>query len=175
MYSTNTHTAHSPHLAGTGEDLFSALTLKAEYEKFLGIPYSAPYDKIFPAGTPENQEAIRGLKDKDEPEVWIDTVSPSLYYQYLTLAHASMTCSIWQYYPLMNKPVSRSVDILLPGGNGAVEWSAKLREDLVEGDPDSKFRDEVPTFHGLSVSGNVTGRILFAGETNSIQEGTCCG
>jgi len=75
----------------------------------------------------------------------------------------------------MNKPVSRSVDILLPGGNGAVEWSAKLREDLVEGDPDSKFRDEVPTFHGLSVSGNVTGRILFAGETNSIQEGTYCG
>jgi N-acetylated-alpha-linked acidic dipeptidase len=65
----------------------------------------------------------------------------------------------------MNKPVSRSVDILLPDGNGAVEWSAKLREDIIEGDPDSVFRDEVPTFHGLSVSGNVTGKILFAGES----------
>jgi N-acetylated-alpha-linked acidic dipeptidase len=67
----------------------------------------------------------------------------------------------------MNKPVSRSVDILLPDGNGAVEWSAKLREDIVEGDPDSVFRDEVPTFHGLSVSGNVTGKILFAGESEA--------
>jgi hypothetical protein len=68
-------TSRSPHLAGTGEDLFSALTLKAEYEEFLGIPFSAPYDKIWPAGTPENQAAIRDLEDKDEPEVWIDTVS----------------------------------------------------------------------------------------------------
>lgn len=75
---TNAIRLSSPHLAGTGEDLISALTLKAEYEKFLGMPYSAPYDKIWPAGTAENQAAIRGLKDKDEPEVWIDTVRPGV-------------------------------------------------------------------------------------------------
>jgi N-acetylated-alpha-linked acidic dipeptidase len=65
----------------------------------------------------------------------------------------------------MNKPVHRSVDIILPESNGVIEWSAKLREDIVEGDPDSVFRDEVPTFHGLSVSGNVTGKIVYAGES----------
>jgi N-acetylated-alpha-linked acidic dipeptidase len=68
-----------------------------------------------------------------------------------------------QYFPIMNKPVSRSVDILLPEGNGVIEWSATLREDIVEGDPTSVLRDEVPVFHGLSVSGNVTGPILFVG------------
>jgi hypothetical protein len=62
-------------MAGTGEDLVSALNLKAEYEKLLGIPYSAPYDNIWPAGSRENQEAIRSLSQKDKPEVWLDTVS----------------------------------------------------------------------------------------------------
>lgn len=63
----------------------------------------------------------------------------------------------------MNKPVYRSLDILLPDSNGVIEWSAKLREDIVPGDPTSLLRDEIPTFHGLSVSGNVTARLLFAG------------
>lgn len=63
----------------------------------------------------------------------------------------------------MNKPVSRSIDILLPEGNGLIEWSATLREDIVKDDPTSVLRDEVPVFHGLSVSGNVTGPIIFVG------------
>jgi N-acetylated-alpha-linked acidic dipeptidase len=67
----------SSHMAGTGEDLVSAINLKAEYEKLLGIPYSAPYDNIWPAGSSENQAAIRGLGLKDTPEVWLDTVSPA--------------------------------------------------------------------------------------------------
>jgi hypothetical protein len=58
--------------------LVSAINLKAEYEKLLGIPYSAPYDKIWPAGTENNQAAVRGLKERDDPEVWLDTVSKEL-------------------------------------------------------------------------------------------------
>jgi N-acetylated-alpha-linked acidic dipeptidase len=67
----------------------------------------------------------------------------------------------------MNKPVGRKVDILgdaaSEGSPRPVEWSAKLREDIVEGDPTSIYRDEVPVFHGLSISGDVTGRIIYAG------------
>lgn len=64
---------------------------------------------------------------------------------------------------MMNKPVHRSLEILYPEGNGIVEWSAKLREDILPQDPTSLLRDEIPTFHGLSVSGNVTAKIIFAG------------
>jgi len=155
----------SSHMAGTGEDLVSAINLKAEYEKLLGIPYSAPYDNIWPAGSPENQAAILGLGQKDTPEVWLDTVSPPTASYVVILVYQSLLPLLYsQYYPLMNKPVSRSLDILSPVSEGAIEWSAKLREDIVEGDPGSIMRDEVPTFHGLSVSGNVTGKIVFAGE-----------
>jgi N-acetylated-alpha-linked acidic dipeptidase len=63
-----------------------------------------------------------------------------------------------QYYPVMNTPVSSSVTLL-----SDPPIKAKLREDIVEGDPDSVYRDEVPVFHGLSVSGDVTGKVVYVG------------
>ncbi|KAJ9099261.1 hypothetical protein QFC21_004142 [Naganishia friedmannii] len=136
----NNDSAAAEHMAGTGNDHLSALNLKAEWEAYLGLPYSAPYENVFEAGSAENQAAVRGLENATQSQVWVDT-----------------------YYPIMNKPVSRSLDILLPEGNGLIEWSATLREDIVEGDPTSVLRDEVAVFHGLSVSGNVTAPILFVG------------
>ncbi|KAJ9124725.1 hypothetical protein QFC24_003093 [Naganishia onofrii] len=128
------------HMAGTGNDHLSALSLKAEWEAHLGLPYSAPFENVFDAGSVENQAAVRGLENATQSQVWVDT-----------------------YYPIMNTPVSRSLDILLPEGNGLIEWSATLREEIVEGDPTSVLRDEVAVFHGLSVSGDVTAPILFVG------------
>lgn len=66
-----------------------------------------------------------------------------------------------QYFPVMNTPVDREISILLPNSSFP-SWSAKLREDIVEGDPSSELRDEVPIFHGLSKSGNVTAEIVYA-------------
>jgi len=63
-----------------------------------------------------------------------------------------------QYYPVMNTPVSSSVTVLADP-----PFSAKLQEDIVEGDPDSILRDEIRVFHGLSVSGDVTGKYVYAG------------
>jgi hypothetical protein len=58
----------------------------------------------------------------------------------------------------MNTPLSSSVTLL-----SDPPIKAKLREDIVEGDPDSVYRDDVPVFHGLSVSGDVTGQVVYAG------------
>ena len=63
-----------------------------------------------------------------------------------------------QYYPVMNTPVTASVTIL-----SDPPIKAKLREDIVQGVPDSVYRDDVPVFHGLSVSGDVTGQVVYAG------------
>lgn len=63
-------------MAGTGNDHLSALALKAEWESYLGLPYSAPLDNVFEAGTPQNQQAVRALENATEPQVWVDTVSP---------------------------------------------------------------------------------------------------
>lgn len=58
----------------------------------------------------------------------------------------------------MNTPVHASVKLMTDP-----PFHAKLREDILEGDPDSVHRDDVPVFHGLSVSGDVKGQYIYVG------------
>lgn len=58
----------------------------------------------------------------------------------------------------MNTPVYAAATLLTDP-----PFHAKLREDIVDGDPDSELRDEVPVFHGLSVSGDVRGNFVYVG------------
>lgn len=47
-------------------------------------------------------------------------------------------------------------------GTWKVAYEARLEEDVLEDDPTSTLDDRVPTFHGYSSSGNVTGSFVFA-------------
>ena len=59
------------------------------------------------------------------------------------------------YYPLLNYPLDRRVAIVEPAEK---RFACKLREDPVDGDDTSRsYRDAVPSFHGYSANGNVTG------------------
>lgn len=87
------------------------------------MPITGPYESVFDAGSAESQRMIR--TPSEGPRIWVDT-----------------------YYPVMNAPVGREVSILLPNSS-TVQWTAVLREDILEEDPSSKFRDAVPVFHGL--------------------------
>lgn len=58
----------------------------------------------------------------------------------------------------MNTPVHAAATLLTDP-----PFHAKLREDIVDGDPDSELRDEVPVFHGLSVNGDVRGNFVYVG------------
>lgn len=121
------------HPAGSGFDYITALQVKSEWERYLGIPITGTDENVYEAGSPESQSSI--LDGMQDLKVWIDT-----------------------YYPVLNTPVSSSVTLL-----SDPPIKAKLREDIVKGDPDSVLRDEVPVFHGLSVSGDVTGQVIYAG------------
>lgn len=63
-----------------------------------------------------------------------------------------------QYYPVMNTPVHAAVTLLTDP-----PFHARLREDIVEGDSDSIYRDDVPVFHGLSANGDVIGQVIYVG------------
>ncbi|KAL0250490.1 hypothetical protein I308_102668 [Cryptococcus tetragattii IND107] len=121
------------HPAGSGYDYASALTLKNDWENELGLRVSGPLEFIYDAGSPESQARVRNGMDK--LGVWIDT-----------------------YYPVMNTPVYAAATLLTDP-----PFHAKLREDIVDGDSDSELRDEVPVFHGLSVSGDVKGNFVYVG------------
>lgn len=126
------YTSHA-HPAGSGWDMVSALVVKNDWERELGLRVSGPEEYIFDAGSVQSQKRIKGGMDK--LGVWIDT-----------------------YYPVMNTPVSSSVTLF-----SDPPFNAKLREAQLAGDPDSKLADEVRVFHGLSVSGDVTAKYIYAG------------
>lgn len=83
--SSEKYTAHA-HPAGSGWDFVTALQLKNDWERALGLPVTGPTENIFEAGSKESQHALR--KDSNL-SVWIDT-----------------------YFPVMNTPVSTSVALL---------------------------------------------------------------
>jgi len=62
---------------------------------------------------------------------------------------------------VLNTPLDRSLDIL--GKDGQATWSADLVEDGDPLDEDAhKYKDAVPTWHGLSRDGDVEGQLIYA-------------
>ncbi|KAI1077615.1 Zn-dependent exopeptidase [Whalleya microplaca] len=58
---------------------------------------------------------------------------------------------------LLEKSKSDSVD----AGAWKVAFEATLKEDAFEEDPTTQLEDSIPTFHGYSASGNVTGSFVY--------------
>lgn len=132
--------ATHPHLAGSVEDFEDAKALLKLFQTEFSIspPSSAP---IFPAGSPESRNSTLLLTTSDapsKPAAWIDV-----------------------YHPVLNTPLDRSLQIL--GSQGEVLWTADLVEDGDARDEEAhKYKDAVPTWHGLSCDGDVTGQLVYA-------------
>ncbi|GBE79946.1 Probable glutamate [Sparassis crispa] len=129
--------ATKPHLAGSPGDLTTAkdvLTLLQE-ELDAAVPESEP---IYSAGTQASRNATLSITSLSAPTAWIDV-----------------------YYPVMNTPLDRSLQILEE--DGSVVWNADLEEVADETDPEAgEYKDAVPTFHGLSRGGEVQGKLIYA-------------
>jgi len=121
-------------MAGTEGDFDTAKEFLHLLQRELGIEAPSE-DPIFPAGSPESQSAILSISHAHKPRAWIDV-----------------------YYPVMNTPMGRAVQLL--DDSGFAVWDADLEEHADDEDPDAgKYRDAVPTFHGLSKGGDVTGKV----------------
>ena len=130
--------ATKPHLAGSKTDYDTAVGVLEAIQKHLGIrpPHQAP---IYPAGTPKSRNAILNIPFAKKPFAWID-----------------------KYFPVLNTPLDRHLEIL--DGAGNVAWKANLEEVVDQTDEDAhKYFEAVPAWHGLSKDGNVTGQLIYAG------------
>ena len=107
------------------------------FQDELGIspPKESP---IYSAGSDSSRDATLGINKLKVPAAWIDT-----------------------YYPIINMPLDRSLQIL--DDDGSSLWDADLVEDGDPRDPDAaKYRDVIPTFHGYSSDGDVRGQLIYA-------------
>lgn len=74
--------------------------------------------------------------------------------------------SIVSYDIYLNRPVDHRLAMLdTAGSEDASTWKvsfeASLTEDVLDEDPTSGFATSIPTFHGYSASGNVTGQFVY--------------
>ncbi len=77
-----------------------------------------------------------------------------------------MASTIVSYDCYINRPVDHRVALLEKedGGDASawrVAFEASLAEDVLEEDSTTGSPDSIPTFHGYSASGNVTGPVVF--------------
>jgi N-acetylated-alpha-linked acidic dipeptidase len=70
------------------------------------------------------------------------------------------TAWIDTYYPLLNYPLERKLQIL--DDSGSVLWNADVEERAEDGDESGKYAHAVGAWHGLSKGGDVTGEVIFA-------------
>lgn len=128
--------ATKPHMAGTVGDLATAREFLELLQRELSISDVHPEDVVFKAGSAESQRATRCVSKTNKPYAWIDT-----------------------YYPVMNTPKDRILEIVDDDGKSLIRTSLVEFSDPT--DPDaSKYNDDVPTFHGLSRGGDVTGPLV---------------
>lgn len=75
-----------------------------------------------------------------------------------------VSSSIATYDVYINYPVDHSLSLLKKAKKGSswdVAFEASLVEDVLEDDPSTSSKDSIPTFHGYSASGNVTGQFVY--------------
>ena len=131
--------ATHPHLAGSLEDFNDAKVILELFQSEFNIS-PPPTGPIFPAGSPESRNATLRLTSPGitQPSAWIDV-----------------------YYPVLNTPLDRSLQILADDGKAV--WTADLEEDGDPLDEDAhKYKDHVPAWHGLSSDGDVEGQLVYA-------------
>ena len=129
--------ATKPHLAGSEGDFQTAKDFLAllQQEFNIGNPDSIP---LFSAGSSASRNATLSIPSLNSPTAWIDT-----------------------YYPILNTPLDRSLEILSEDGEAV--WKANLEEVADELDPAAnKYADAVPSWHGLSKGGEVKGKLVYA-------------
>ena len=136
MTASRAYATH-PHLAASKEDFEDAKVILKLFQDEFNI--SAPDDiPVFPAGTDASRNATLSINKLTSPSAWIDV-----------------------YYPIMNTPLDRALQII--NEDGKTIWNADLVEDGDPLDPEAaKYRDYIPTWHGLSRDGDVEGQLIYA-------------
>ncbi|KAI0005160.1 hypothetical protein BJV74DRAFT_875682 [Russula compacta] len=129
--------ATSPHLAGSEGDLRTAKYFFDLLRHEFSIPKTIEYP-IHPAGSEASRNATHSITNLTQPEAWIDT-----------------------YYPILNTPLDRSLEIL--GDDGNAVWKAELEETADELDSDAyAYAKSIGAWHGLSSDGTAEGRLVYA-------------
>jgi N-acetylated-alpha-linked acidic dipeptidase len=124
----------------------------------------------------DDLEAILlGTPSSELAEKWLRYYTSGPHLAGKNISQAEWTRDRWEewgvaseivaYDCYTNYPVDHSLTLLKQSKKSKswdVSFKASLEEDVLKDDPTTALEDRIPTFHGYSASGNVTGSFVFA-------------
>ncbi|KAL5339344.1 hypothetical protein BJX70DRAFT_364089 [Aspergillus crustosus] len=137
------------------------------------LPGAHPFPEQWPSGNgldyEELQTLLLGTPSAARAREWSKYYTAGPHLAGKNLSQALWTKARWEEFGIedtkivsydvyLNYPVDHRL-ALLKGNN--VTFEASLEEDVLEEDSTSGLPDRVPTFHGYSASGNVTGSFVY--------------
>ncbi|KAJ4368710.1 hypothetical protein N0V86_009619 [Didymella sp. IMI 355093] len=116
----------------------------------------------------ELQALLLKTPDADRAREWSEYYTSGPHLAGKNLTQALWTKDRWQEFGIESTIVDYDVYINYPKGHrlallekDAVKFEARLEENVLKEDKASQSADRIPTFHGYSASGNVTGGYVF--------------
>lgn len=117
----------------------------------------------------ELKKILSETPDEEQARKWSDYYTAGPHLAGKNLSQAEWTRDLWDSFGVSSEVVPYEVYINYPDDHGLVlykdgkvSFRATLEEDVLEEDPTTSLPNRVPTFHGYSASGNVTGRYVYA-------------
>ncbi|PSK60562.1 hypothetical protein B9Z65_712 [Elsinoe australis] len=117
----------------------------------------------------ELKKILSETPDEEQARKWSDYYTAGPHLAGKNLSQAEWTRDLWDSFGVSSEVVPYEVYINYPDDHGLVlykdgkvSFRATLEEDVLEEDPTTGLPNRVPTFHGYSASGNVTGRYVYA-------------
>jgi N-acetylated-alpha-linked acidic dipeptidase len=114
------------------------------------------------------QAILLETPDADKAHDWSEYYTSGPHLAGKNLTQALWTKERWQEFGIESTIVDYDVYINYPKGHrlallekDSVKFEARLEENVLKEDKASQSADRIPTFHGYSASGNVTGGYVF--------------
>lgn len=120
------------------------------------------------------QHILQEMPKADKLREWSEYYTAGPHLAGKNLSQAEWTRDRWRdfgihdsrivsYDVYVNYPKDHRLAVLKTSKNGHthVQYEASLTEDILEEDHTSGLKDRIPTFHGYSASGNVTGQYVY--------------
>ncbi|KAF1364194.1 Zn-dependent exopeptidase [Lizonia empirigonia] len=114
------------------------------------------------------QTILLKTPDADKAREWSEYYTSGPHLAGKNLSQALWTKELWQEFGIESIIVDYDVYINYPKGHrlallekDSVKFEACLEENVLKQDKASQSADRIPTFHGYSASGNVTGGYVF--------------
>ncbi|KAJ9226771.1 hypothetical protein DTO027B5_1893 [Paecilomyces variotii] len=143
------------------------------------LPWAQPFPHAsWPHGNglsyQELQEILLHTPSAEKAREWSNYYTAGPHLAGKNLSQALWTQQKWQEFGIehaeitaydiyINYPLEHRVALLKKHGDDTeVTFEATLEEDVLEEDHTSGLPDRIPTFHGYSASGNVTGQFVYA-------------